>query len=132
MAVYSEGLQRYINRDDLSLKTSGAETASTTHASNELGDKSTLYLAVEVTAASESTPTMLVTIEGSNDGITWFTLGRIGLNGYSPGSIGTAPTDITTTGTHRAIIPAARYVRSKSTIAGGTPSFTYSVGGNSA
>lgn len=133
MAVYSEGLQRTIARDDVSLKASGAETASTTQSAIELGDKAMMNVAVDVTAASGTTPTMLITIEGSFDGLTWFTLGRIGANGYDIGAhVGTAPTNFTTTVTVRAAVPATRYVRSKSTIGGTTPSFTYSVGGNAA
>jgi hypothetical protein len=73
---------------------------------------------------------MLITIEGSFDGLTWFTLALIGSDGCRVGSVGTTPANFTTTGTVRAAIPATRYVRSKSTIAGTTPSFTYSVGGN--
>lgn len=131
MGVYSEGLGRYLDREDVSLKASGAETTSTTHAAVELGDKAVLNLEIAVTAAS-GTPTMVVTIEGSHDGLTWYTLGRIGLDEYLPGyeSAATAPANITATGTYRATIPAARFVRSKSTIGGGTPSLTYSIGGS--
>lgn len=134
MGAYSEGLGRYLNRDDLTLKTSGAEGASTTHSAYELGDKSMMYLKVDVTAASGTNPTLLVTVEGSDDNSNWFTIGRIGANGYDLGAhVGTAPTNFTTTATVRAVMPATRYVRSKSTIGGtGGPSFTYSVGGNAA
>lgn len=132
MAVYSEGLQRTIARDDVTLKASALETASTTSAAQELGDKATMYLAVDVTAVTGTTPTMLITIEGSNDLNTWFTLALIGTDGYRVGSVGSTPTNIITTGTHRACVPAMRYVRSKSTIGGGSPNFTYSVGGNAA
>ncbi len=132
MAVQSEGLQRTIARDDVSLKISGAETASTTQPGTELGDKTVMNLTVDVTAFAGTSPTLLITIEASSDGFTWFTAGLIGSDGYRMGSLGTTPANFTTTGTVRALIPAARYVRSKSTIAGTTPSFTYSVGGNAA
>jgi hypothetical protein len=131
MGVISDGLGRTLLRDDLSLKTSGAETASTTGTAVELGDKRTMNIEVAVTAASGTTPTLTVDIEGSHDGLTWYQLARIGSNGFRLGGVGTAPADITTTGTHRATVPAARYVRYKSNIAGTTPSFTYSVGGSS-
>lgn len=128
MGIFSEGLGRYIERDDLSLKTASAETASTTQAAVEIGDKRLLNLEVVVSAVS-GTPTMLITIEGSNDGANWYTLGEIGSDGFACGSLD-APANITTTGTYRGAIPAARYVRSKSTIGGGSPSLTYSVGGS--
>jgi hypothetical protein len=129
MAVFSEGLGRIIARDDVSLKTLGAETASTTASAVELGDKATMSLEVYVSLVSGTTPTMIVTIEGSHDNSNWFTLGRIGLNGFDVGGLATAPSNITAAGTYRGEIPAARFVRSKSTIGGTTPSFTYSVGG---
>lgn len=130
MTVYSEGLQRVIARDDLSLKAAAAETATTTQSTVELGDKVAMYLSVDVTAASGTTPTLLVTIEGSHDNLTFFTLALIGSDGYRVGSLGTTPANITTTGNYRACIPAVRFVRTKSTVGGTTPSFTYSVGGN--
>ncbi len=130
MGRFSEGLQRYLNRDDLSLKTSGAETASTTGASVEIGDKSILNLVVDVTAASGTTPTLVVVIEGSDDGLTWYELGRIGSDGYRDGSVGTAPANFTAVATVRSSIPAARFVRYRSIIGGTTPSFTFSVGGS--
>jgi hypothetical protein len=131
MSVFSEGLGRYIARDDVSLKTSGAEAASTTQAGVELGDKAVMDLEVVVSAASGSSPTMLITIEGSNDGSNWYALGEIGSDGFAVGALA-APANITTTGTYRAALPAARYVRTKSTIGGSSPSFTYSVGGSAA
>lgn len=133
MGVYSEGLQRIIARDDLSLKADGAETASTTGAAVEIGDKAQAFIAVDVDVVSGTTPTLLVTIEGSHDNVTWFTLGRIGTNGYDVGaSAVAAPSNITATGTFRGSFPAMRYMRSRSTIGGTTPSFDYSVGGNAA
>jgi hypothetical protein len=82
---------------------------------------------VAVTAASGTTPTMTVVVEGSNDATTWFELGTIGANGYRAGSIGTAPSNFTTTATSRGAFPAVQYLRTRSVIGGTTPSFTYSV-----
>lgn len=132
MGRYSDGLQRYLNRDDLSLKTSGAEGASTTSTAHELGDKTAMSLTVDVSAASGSSPTMTVVIEGSDDGTNWHTLATFGSDGYRVGSVGTAPANFITTGTVRGTVPAARFVRSRSVIGGSGPSFTYSVGGSSA
>lgn len=132
MGLFSDGLQRFLERDTVSLKTSGAETASTTGQAQELGDKRTMNLTVDVTAVTGTSPTMVVDIEGSDDNINWHVLARIGSDGYRVGSVGTAPANFTTTGTVRCTVPAARYVRHKSTIGGTTPSFTYSVGGSAA
>lgn len=114
------------------LKASGAETASTVGAAVATGpDSGSLYVEVNVTAASGTTPTLTVKIEGSLDGTNWFTLGVIGANGYNVGAVGvTAPTNFTTTaGPIRAIYDAPTYVRYNSTVGGTTPSFTYSVTG---
>jgi hypothetical protein len=132
MTRTSEGLQRIIARDDISLKTSGAETASTTQPAQELGEKRVMTLTVDITAVSGTTPTMLDYIEGSDDNVNWHTIARIGANGFILGDIGTDPTNFTTTATKRATMPAARFVRSRSVITGTTPSFTYSIGGSSA
>lgn len=131
MARQSEGLQRIIARDDLSLKTSGAETASTTGTAQELGDKRVMTLTVDITAVA-GTPTMLIFIEGSDDNVNWHTIARVGKNGYILGDIGSDPTNFDGVDTQRCTIPAARYVRSRSVIGGTTPSFTYSIAGTSA
>jgi hypothetical protein len=131
-ARYSDGLGRYLNRTDLTLKTSGVEAASTTSSAQELGDQGTMTLLVDVTAASGSSPTMVVVIDGSDDNTNWHEIGRIGSDGYRAGSVGTAPANFTTTGAVRCTLPAARYVRSRSIIGGGTPSYTYSVQGSAA
>jgi UDP-N-acetylmuramyl tripeptide synthase len=112
-------------------KASAAETASTTQAQFDTGaDQETLYLIVAVTAASGTTPTMSLVVEGSMDnGTNWFTLGTIGANGYNVGSVATAPTNFTTTATVRALLAVPQLVRVRSVIGGTTPSFTYSVEG---
>lgn len=113
----------------LTLKASSAETASTTSGSANTGmDPGGLYVEVNVTAASGTTPTMTVVIEGSLDGTNWFTLGTVGANGYNSGSVGTAPSNFTATaGPIRAYLDSPQYVRSRSVIGGTTPSFTYTV-----
>lgn len=128
MGEFSNGLGRYLNRDDLSLKAAGLEAASTTGVAIEIGDKAIMNLDVVVSAVAGA-GTVLVTVEGSHDGLTWYTLGRIGKDEYLPGfeNAATAPAVIDAIGTYRATLPAARYVRYKSTIAG--TSVTYSIGG---
>lgn len=119
----------HINRGkQYTLKDSGAETASTTGHAKDTGDNGgSLYVFVNVTAATGATPTMTVVIEGSEDGSNWFTLGTVGANGYAVGTTATAPSNFTAVASTRAAFPAMQYVRSRSVIGGATPSFTYSV-----
>lgn len=126
-ATYSSGLGRFTNREALTLKASAAETASTTGTAVELGDAATITATVAVTAASGTSPTMVVDIEGSDDNTNWFSLGQFGANGYRAGSVGTAPSNFTAAATARGAVTGAPYIRYKSTIGGTTPSFTYSV-----
>jgi hypothetical protein len=109
------------------LKASAAETSSTTHSAVDTGESGVLYVIVACTAASGTTPTMTVVVEGSVDNSTWFELGTIGANGYRSGSIGTAPSNFTTSATVRGAFPAVQFCRTRSVVAGTTPSFTYSV-----
>lgn len=126
MAKFSDALRRFLRRDDFTLKSSGAEIASTTGSAVELGDAGTLSFVVDVTAVG-GTPTLIVDIEGSIDGTTWFLLARVGSDGYRVGSVGAAPANITGVVTVRGACPASRHVRYRSTIGGGIPSLTYSV-----
>jgi hypothetical protein len=127
MGKFSDALKRTIRRSDVTLKASGAETASTTGTGVEVGEGQAVNVTVDVTAVSGTTPTMTVVIEGSNDGTNWYELGTIGANGAKVGQVGTAPSNLTATATVRASLPGARHVRSRSVIGGTTPSFTYSV-----
>lgn len=113
----------------VTFKASAAETASTTHTDVEARDASTVTVTVDVTAVSGTVPTMTVVVEGSTDRSTWFTLGTIGANGYLSGVTGTAPTNLTAAATVRGVFAAPQFVRTRSVIAGTTPSFTYSVTG---
>lgn len=111
----------------LTLKSSGAETASTDGASVATGpDGGSLYVTMDITASS-GTPTILLAVQGSVDGSTWVTLGQIGANGYVAGTPATAPTTTVSVSTRRAVLPSMPFVRYSSTIGGGTPSVTYSV-----
>src|SRR5262245_14114895 len=109
------------------VKSSSAETASTTGAAVDTSDFAALFVSVDVTAATGTTRTRTVVVEGSNDGVNWFTLGTVGANGYAPGSVATAPSNITGVVTVRAMFAVPAFVRTRSVIGGTTPSFTYSV-----
>lgn len=114
--------------DTVTLKASGAETASTSGAATDVGDAATGTVTVDVTAVTGTSPTALIYIEGSHDGgTTWHTLARVGANGSVHGDIGTDPTNLTAAVTKRTTIPLAQHIRSRSVIGGTTPSFTYSV-----
>lgn len=132
MPTYSPGLNRALRREAATLKASGAETASTTGPAVELGDAGALTFVVAVTAVSGTSPTLSLLIEGSDDGTNWYTIAKVGSDGYSLGSLGAAPANFTGAGTVRGTCPAARFVRYRSTIGGTSPSFTYSVIGSSA
>lgn len=125
--AYFSGTTR-VNGKSLTLKSSAAQTASTVGSAVKADRGGSLLVTVAVTAASGTTPTMTVAIQGSVDNSTWVTLGTVGANGYNAGSTAvTAPSNLTTSATVRAVVPAMPYVRYSSTIAGTTPSFTYSV-----
>lgn len=131
MAQYASG-SGVVRGTPITLKASGAETASTNGGAVATGpDSGSLYVEVNVTAASGTTPTLTVAIQGSMDGTNWFTLGTIGANGYNTGAVGvTAPSNFTgVAGPVRAYYDMPQYVRYSSTIGGTTPSFTYTVTG---
>jgi hypothetical protein len=117
--IYQAGFRRVT-------KASGAETASTTHAAVGTASYGTVVVEIDVTAASGTGPTLLLVVEGSIDGTTWFQLGRVGASGYSAG-VATAPSNFTGAAHAFGAFPAARYVRTRSVVGGTTPSFTYSV-----
>lgn len=114
MPTYSSTLGRFTKRESVSLKASAAETASTSGTGVEI-DAGSLSLLLDVTAASGTSPTLDITIEGSPDNSTWFTLGTF--------------TQKTAVSSERKAFPGAAFVRSRSVVAGTTPSFTYSVTG---
>jgi hypothetical protein len=111
----------------VALRPSAAETASTTGPTLETGDAGAVYVQVDVTAASGTSPTLTVVVEGSNDNTTWFTLGTLGANGYAVGPLATAPANFAGPGSTRAMFPAPQFVRTRSVIGGTSPSFTYQV-----
>ena len=124
--TYVEG-NRFFRGHKATLKASAAEIASTTHDTVDTGEASTISVTVDVTAASGTTPTLVVIVEGSHDESTWVELGRVGANGYRTGTVGTAPSNFTGAGSATGIFSAPQFVRTRSTVGGTTPSFTYSV-----
>lgn len=121
------GLNGVQRGDHFEFKALAAETASTTHNVFHPTGPGMTSIVVKVTAASGTTPTLTVIVEGSDDETNWFQLGVIGSGGYSVGTTATAPTNITTTGTSRAAFVTPEFIRTRSVVGGTTPSFTYSV-----
>lgn len=76
-----------------------------------------LTMTLDVTAASGTTPTNDTIIEHSHDGTTWATLGSF-----------TQATGVTSE--TKTFGPVRRYIRAKSTIAGTTPLFTFTLSGD--
>lgn len=126
---YSTGLARALKRNLFTAKAAAAETVSTTGGLVELGDAGSVHVEVIVTAATGTTPTLLVDVYGAADplGANLFKIGTIGSNGFTVGGVAADPATITAAGTYRAELPAARFVQYRSRIGGTTPSFTYSV-----
>ncbi|MGH9167376.1 MAG: hypothetical protein ACRD02_06040 [Acidimicrobiia bacterium] len=118
MPTWSDSLKRWLRREGATVKASGAQTSSTTGASVEVGDAAVFNLLLDVTAASGTTPTLDITIQGSDDGTNWYALGTFAQK--------------TGVSAERKAFPGARYVRYVSTIGGTTPSFTFSIAGTAA
>lgn len=98
----------------LTLLASAARTTSGVGASVDLGAATSAQLDLAVTAASG---TLVLAIQTSADGSIWQTLT-------------TLPSVATTGRTPVLITGALRYLRASYTIAGGSPSFTFSVAGS--
>jgi VCBS repeat-containing protein len=95
---------------------SGTYTADVNGSAVELGDCATLNLELTNTTHAGTTPTCDITVQGSNDGTNWYSLGTF--------------TQITTTdATQRKAFPAARYVRGVVDVGGTTPSYALTLTG---
>lgn len=112
---YATKSGRWANTVDLPLAASAARTATGTGSAVEPGDRGVARLFLNVTAASGTSPTLNVTIQTSNDGSTWRSAGTF--------------TQATAVSSQRATFNIDRYVRATWTIAGTTPSFTFSITG---
>lgn len=113
---YNTANGRYADTVETTLHASAARTASGNGSSVELGDRGTLRLTLDVSAASGTLPSLQVDVQTSADGSTWRTIGGF--------------TALATTGSQRASFPGCdRFVRAAYTLSGTTPSFTFSVSG---
>lgn len=100
----------------VALLSSAARTAAGTGDPVDLGTNNGVKFHLDVIAVSgTATPTLTVTIETSRDLIAWSTLDQF--------------TAATATGSTQLAVIAQRYVRAKWTLAGTTPSFTFSIAG---
>ena len=111
----SDGL--FVDSRSVNLHPSAARTATANGSVVEdTAHRRTLALALVITAASGTNPTLDVTVQTSRDGSTWYTAGTF--------------TQATTTGTQRKVFALDRYVRAQWTIAAdANPSFTFSLAG---
>ncbi len=101
----------------IALQASTVVSSSGTGATFDLeADDTTARLWLEVTAASGTAPTLLVTVEHSHNGVTWDTLGTFAQK-TAPGA------------EYKAFPDARQFVRVRWTVGGTTPSFTFGVAG---
>ena len=100
------------------LHASAAETATGNSGAIETTGKD-IAIAVDVTAASGTTPTLDLTVEWSPDGTNW-------VDADTPDAFTQL---ITTGGQAKEITAKARYYRLLWTIGGSTPSFTFVASG---
>ena len=102
----------------VTLKASGATTATGTTSAQELGDKGTVRMKLAVTAASGTSPTLAVQLQTSSDGgssDSWRSLGSA------------FTTATTTTSQYISVGGCDRFLRASYTVGGTTPSFTWSL-----
>lgn len=95
--------------------TSAARTTSGNSSSIGMPERTSVNLAVNVTAASGSTPNLALTVEWSNDGTTWYKA--------DPADAFTAITAVGTAVKNLAVKGA--FARLVWAITGTTPSFTF-------
>lgn len=112
---YTMQNQGWADTEDVTLKASGLESASTNGAAVELGDRGVVRLILDITV--DNGTTLDVDVETSKDGVN---------NWYVAGSF----TQQTGVATERKTFAVDRFVRYASTIVG--TSFTYSVTGEAA
>lgn len=95
---------------------SAARTTTGNGVAYETGDRTEVRgLVLDVTAASGTTPTLDVSVQTSDDNVTWRTLASFGQK--------TAVSN-----QHLSVAGLDRFMRFSWVIAGTTPSFTFSVG----
>jgi uncharacterized cupredoxin-like copper-binding protein len=113
---YHQTSGRFVYEEDIDLSPAAAVTADAQSRVLEMGHLHTMFLELVVSAITAS-DTLDVTIQGSEDGTNWFTLGTF--------------TQVSATGTQRKSFPTAKQVRAdfNGTDAGGGMSFTFTLRG---
>lgn len=123
------GETKLLSKRILTFYNAAVKTATENSAAQACDDFIDAILEVDITAVSGTTPTLIVAVETSEDGITWFH-NTILADKERQGSLTrlTAPTDeakITTVSKHVAWLKnLSRSMRLALTIGGTTPSFT--------
>lgn len=113
---YTSANHRYQDTVDLTLAASAARTTTANGDTTDAEGASVGYFKLDVTAASGTSPTLDVTIQGQDSSGSWFDLVS-----YTQATGVTAAT--------KAVPLAGRKVRAKWTVGGTSPSFTFSVTG---
>ena len=102
--------------EPVALAPSGVRTANGSGGAYVMGARGTLRLSLAVTAASGTTPNLVVTVETSADGTTWY-------------AAGTFAAKTAVSSERKSFSGLDRYARVSWAITGTTPSFTFSVAG---
>lgn len=108
---------RYIDNRAITLSASAAKTATFQSAGVLVGDRGVLRLTLAVTASTGTSPTLDVVVETSADNTNWRSLGA-----FAQRTIAASE--------RKSFSGADQYVRINATIAGTTPSLTFSVAGD--
>lgn len=115
-AGYFDSNNRFMSVGKVVLAGAVTRTADGNGATVEIGDQGTLRLRLNVTAASGTSPTLDITLQTSKDASTWRTLGTFA--------------QATAVGAERKSFSGCdRYVRANADLGGTTPSFTYTIDG---
>ncbi|XXX79163.1 hypothetical protein WMF30_10355 [Sorangium sp. So ce134] len=115
-AGYFDSNNRFVSVGNVVLAGAVTRTADGNGATVEIGDQGTLRLRLNVTAASGTSPTLDITLQTSKDGGSWRTLGTFA--------------QATAVGSEsKSFSGADRYVRANADLGGTTPSFTYTIDG---
>ena len=116
MARFLQALNKFVRGSDLAPVASAARTATGNSGALDASEFGVASLFLNVTAASGTTPNLVVSVEESDDGTTFRSVGAFAAK--------------TAAGTERkSFAISAPYYRVVWTITGTTPSFTFSVTG---
>lgn len=118
MSYKNESNGQHVKAKDLTMIGSAARTATAAGDWFDVGDAHTLRLLLDVTAASGTTPTLDVVVQTRKDA-----------SDSSPRTAATFTQATAATNERKAVSALDRQARVNCTIAGTTPSFTFSVSG---